>query len=247
MAIGAVTAGAYTRSALLAFAFVIEGSTSQRVRLRIYQHFQEHARPPVVEELMNEFGLERAATVAILRELADARHIALVRGTSRVLMAFPYSAIATPFRVTADGKSYFANCAWDAIAFHQLLNTSVDVDSRCHHCAAPIRISLRDGQATLVNPAETLVYLALKPTQWWEDIITTCSNTMVFFCGPDHRDASDLSKSSDSAASLTPQKVHELGKPLYSNRFAIDYERPTAQQLTAHFDSLGLTSPFWQV
>ena len=196
---------------------------------------------------MTEFGLTRAETVEILRELADARQLALVRGTARILMAFPYSAIATPFRVTANGKSYFANCAWDAIAFHELMKADVDIDAHCHHCAAPIRIEMRDGQATRVEPADAFVHLALKPTQWWEDIITTCSNTMVFFAGRDHRDASDLPTSADSAASLTPQQVHELGKPLYSRRLAIDYERPSGHQLAAHFASLGLTGPFWQL
>jgi hypothetical protein len=195
---------------------------------------------------MGEFGLTRAETLGILRELASARHLALVHGTARVLMAFPYSAIATPFRVKAKGKSYFANCAWDAIAFHELLKTDVDIDSNCHHCAAPIRIELRGGQATRVEPAETLVYLALKPSDWWEDIITTCSNTMVFFAGPDHRDASELATTSDQATSLTPQQVHELGKPLYTRRLAIDFERPGSRQLTAHFASLGLAGPYWQ-
>ena len=70
---------------------------------------------------------------------------------------------------------------------------------------------------------------------------------MVFFAGPDHRDASDLATSPDSAASLTPQQVHELGKPLYERKMAIDYERPSGQQLAAHFASLGLTGPYWQI
>ena len=196
---------------------------------------------------MTEFGLTRAETVAVLRSLSEARHIALVRGTARVLMAFPFSAIATPFRVLANGRSYFANCAWDAIAFHELLKTDVEIDSHCHHCAALIRIDMRGGRAARVDPADTLVHLALKPTQWWEDIITTCSNTMVFFSGPGHRDASELATSPDSAASLTPQQVHELGKPLYTRRLEIDYERPSGQELTAHFASLGLTGPYWQI
>ena len=50
---------------------------------------------------MAQFGLTREAAIAVLHELADARHIALVRGTERVLMAFPFSAIATPFVYTA--------------------------------------------------------------------------------------------------------------------------------------------------
>ncbi len=198
---------------------------------------------------MTRHGLSRAETVDVLRDLEQARHIALVKGTARILMAFPLSAIATPFRVAANGRNYFANCAWDAVAFHTMLGTDNDVaiDSHCHHCARPIAVQMSQAQATTVEPATTIVYLALRPTQWWEDIITTCSNTMVFFCSPEHRDASPLAASPDEAASLTPQQVHDLGVPLYATKLAIDYARPGREELLAHFGSLGLTSPYWQI
>ena len=226
-----------------------EATLVQRVRLHVYEHFVEHARPPVVEELMSTFGLTRAETVAVLRELEQARHIALVKGTARILMAFPLSAIATPFRVAAAGKDYFANCAWDAVAFHTMLGTGTDIriDSYCHHCGMPILVGMSGGRAVTVQPQTTIVYLALRPTQWWEDIITTCSNTMVFFCSPEHRDASSLAGSPDDAASLTPQQVHELGVPLYARKLFIDYTRPGRDELMAHFASLGLTSPYWRI
>ena len=224
-----------------------EASTSQRLRLFVYEQFLENLRPPVVEELMTEFGLGRAETVATLRELGDARHLALVQGTARILMAFPFSAIATPFRVAAKGRRYFANCAWDAIAFHEMLAQDVEIDSFCHHCATPIHIEMRRGRVTRVEPTETIVYLALRPTQWWEDIITTCSNTMVFFASPEHRDASDLSATPDSSTSLTPDQVHELGKPLYRRRLSIDYQRLGRDELLTHFANLGLTGPYWQL
>lgn len=218
----------------------------QRVRLFIFEHFVEHASPPVVEQLMTWFELSRSEVVDVLRTLVDARHIALVKGTSRVLMAFPFSAIATPFRVIANGRTYFANCAWDAVAFHSMLGSDIAIDSFCHHCAAPIRIEMRDGHAVRVEPPQAIVYLALRPTQWWEDIITTCSNTMVFFASPEHRDASDFSAPTDQTASLTPDEVYGLGLPLYADKLAIDYRRPTLDDLRAHFASLGLTSPYWQ-
>ena len=223
-----------------------EPSVDKRVRLFIWERLVGDATPPVLEELMREFALSRSEAVDVLRRLADARHIALVQGTSRILMAFPFSAIATPFRVMANGRGYFANCAWDAVAFHEMLNADIAIDSFCHHCAQPIRIEMSGGRATLVEPVEAIVYLALRPTQWWEDIITTCSNTMVFFASPEHRDASNLAASADSAASLVPDQIHELGKPLYRTRLSIDYERPGIEQLRAHFASLGLTSPYWQ-
>src|SRR3990170_4951451 len=114
----------------------------RRVRLFIFGHFLEHAHAPVSERLMTEFSLSRDDAGEILRELESMRHIALVPGTARILMAFPFSAIASPFRVRARGRSYFANCAWDAVAFHAMLRDEVRVDSFCHHCGAPITIEL---------------------------------------------------------------------------------------------------------
>jgi hypothetical protein len=176
-----------------------------------------------------------------------ARHIALVPGSARILMAFPFSAITTPFRVRARGRAYFANCAWDAVAFHAMLGSEVVVESFCHHCAAPITIELRDGQATRVEPKETLVYLALRPTEWWENIVATCSNTMVFFSSPEHRDASDLCAPPDQAASLTPDQVHALSGPIYSRKLELDYARPTREELLDHFATLGLTGDYWRI
>jgi len=216
-----------------------------RVRLLIFEHFAEHGVPPVVEQVMTEFRLDRDQASQALSELQAARHIALVKGTARILMAFPFSAIATPFRVTAGGRAYFANCAWDALAFHAMFGNEIRVDSYCHHCAEPIRIEMRDGHASVVDPPEALIYLALRPTEWWADITTTCSNTMVFFASPAHRDASDLCVPADRSASLTPDQVHALSGPIYAGKFEIDYARPGRQELLDHFAAIGLTGEYW--
>ena len=92
-----------------------------------------------------------------------------------------------------------------------------------------------------------LVYLALRPPQWWENIVVTCSNTMVFFASPEHRDASDLCAPPDQAASLTPDQVHVLSGPIYSGKFDLDYARPSRDQLLAHFASMSLTGDYWQI
>lgn len=224
-----------------------DDQTVARVRLAIFERFLADAQAPVVEELMTHFSLSREDVTAVLHELQTARHIALVPGSARILMAFPFSAIATPFRVETGGREYFANCAWDAVAFHTMLGTDVAVDSFCHHCAEPIRIEMREGRATLVEPAETLIYLALRPTQWWENIVTTCSNTMVFFASPEHRDASDLCAPPEQAASLTPDQVHALSGPIYARKFDLDYARPGRDELLAHFARLGLTGEYWRL
>jgi len=217
----------------------------QRVRLFIFEHFLEHAAPPVVEQLMNEFALSRGDATEALTDLEAAHHVALVPGTARILMAFPFSAIATPFQTTVRGRTYFANCAWDAIAFHAMLGDEIRVESFCHHCAAPIELELRDGRATRVDPPGTLVYFALPPTQWWDDIVTTCGSTMVFFASPEHRDASALCAGADLSASLTPEQVHSLSKLTYSTKLSIDYARPSKEVTLAYWAEMGLTGSYW--
>ncbi|MGH2455313.1 MAG: organomercurial lyase [Candidatus Limnocylindria bacterium] len=222
-------------------------SLLRRVRLHIFEHFLELGAPPVVEGLMREFSVSRAEATDALRELAAARHIALVPGTDRILMAFPFSAVATPFRVTARGQTYFANCSWDAIAFHTMLGEEIRVESACHHCAAPIRVEMADGRARVVDPSEALVHLALPPARWWDDIVTTCGSTMVFFCSAAHRDASDLCGPANATASLAPDLVHALSGPIYANKLAIDYQRPSREALLDHFAAIGLIGEYWQL
>ncbi len=220
-------------------------SLPAHVRKLVFDHFLAHAAPPVVEQVMTEFSLSRDEASEVLHDLEAARHIALVKGTDRILMAFPFSAIATPYRVTTRGRQYFANCAWDAIAFHAMVADDVRVESFCHHCAAAIEIELHDGHAVRVEPAGALIYLALPPTQWWTDITTTCANTMVFFASPEHRDASALCASADSAVSLTPDQTHALSLPIYQRKFALDYARPSKQELLDHFGDMGLIGTYW--
>lgn len=216
----------------------------QRVRHFIFEHFMEHAAPPVLEQVMTEFALSRADAEAVLTDLEAARHIALVRGTARILMAWPFSAIATPFRTSVRGRTYFANCAWDAIAFHAMLGDDIAVDSFCHHCATPIRIDMHDGHATRVDPPETIVYFARPPTEWWEDITTTCGSTMVFFASPEHRDASEPA-GADRSNSLTPDQTYTLSQPSYATKLALDYARPSKDVYLAHWAAMGLSTDFW--
>ena len=218
---------------------------SSRIRLYIFEYFRAHAVAPVVEQVMTAFALSREEVGDVLRGLEAARHLALVEDTERVLMAFPFSAIATPFRVRVGDRRYFANCAWDAIAFHAMLGEGVRVDSFCHHCAAPITIELQHGRAVVVEPSEAIVYLAVPAARWWDDIVETCSNTMVFFASPEHRDASSLCSGTGSGASLTPDQVHDLSVPLYAARMSAGFARPPKAELLDHFASLGLTGEFW--
>src|SRR5437870_12934405 len=131
---------------------------------------------------MERYHLERPDAFAVLKALEEARQLKLVPGTQRILMAFPFSAVATPFRTTRPviGRRYYANCAWDAVAFHTMLLEIVRIESRSHLCVKPPSIELAGGQSR-ASPPRPVVYLALPAPQWWEVIVFTCSNHMISF------------------------------------------------------------------
>lgn len=227
----------------------MSGAAARDIRKLIYDRFRETSRPPVVEEIMERFTLHRRRVVDILRELESARQLALVPGTERILMAHPFSAIATPFRVEArGGRTFFANCAWDSIAFHVLLEERIRIDSYCHHCGETVEISLADDAVQSARPASTIVYLALPAAKWWENIVLACSNTMLFFSSAAHLGdwlAADPTLSAGEALAI--DTTIRLSFPIYRGKMALDYERPSAALLSNHFRDLGLTGPFWQL
>ena len=77
------------------------------LRNRIYRWFVEHGRAPSAEEA----GTDEAG----LRRLHDAHALVLEPDRPAIRMLNPFSAVETPHRVEAGGRSWFANCAWDAL------------------------------------------------------------------------------------------------------------------------------------
>jgi len=223
-------------------------SLARDARKFVFDYFVEQAVPPVLEQIMERYRLRREEAFAVLKGLEEARHLELVPGTQRILMAFPFSAVATPFRVTRPviGRRYYANCAWDAVAFHSMLHEIIRIDGRCHHCAEPISIELAGGKSRSTPPAP-VVYLALPASQWWNDIVLTCSNHMVFFSGESHLDEWRRVTQAPGGAILTIEETHALSVPIYRDKLRVEYVRPGKDRLVAHFRSLGLTGDFWRL
>jgi len=219
----------------------------QLVRKFIFDQFLEHSRPPVLEEVMTRFELDRAAAFGVLKELHDSHLLVLLAGSQRILMAHPFSSIASPFEVTISNKKYFANCAWDAIAFHVMLGKDVTVDSFCHHCAAKIKIQLRNIKIVSADPKEALVFIGVPAARWWEDVVNTCSNNMVFFYSKNHMEEWKEMNLGQTGETLTIDQTIKLSIPLYKDKMKLDYARPSKDELNSYMKSMGLTSDFWKL
>ena len=90
-------------------------------------------------------GAEPEAIARTLAALSD-NDLLILRGDS-IELAYPFSTAPTPFVVRrADGHERFTCCAVDALGIAPMLNEDVEITTRCHHCNAPLRFSVRpDG------------------------------------------------------------------------------------------------------
>ena len=194
---------------------------------------------------MQRFKLTRGEAFEAFRELEADHHIILVPGTQRILMANPYSAIPTPFRVYVGTKRFYANCAWDSVALHVMLDLDARIESFCHHCAEPIEISLRKSKVKSMKPASPLIFLSIPVSKWYDNLINTCSNNMVYFSSKDHLNHWLSENPKLRGESLSAEKMAEVCRPLAKGRMSLDYQRPSKEDLMAYWDSIGLKSDFW--
>lgn len=221
----------------------------REVRKFVYDRFRETSQPPVAEEISRKFGLNRREGVTTLQSMQAERILALVPGTVRILMAHPFSALTTPYRVKLNnGQEFFANCAYDSVAMHVMLEENIAIRSFCTHCCDPILIRLSDETVESAQPQDTIIYLGLPFARWWDDIVNACSNTMLFFCNQNHLDAwVKCTGSKKPGENLSIEQALRLAGPTYRGRMELNYEKPSVKVLYKHFEALGLRGEFWAV
>ena len=81
------------------------------------------------------------------RRLHDAHALVLEPGTAEIRMLNPFSAVETPHRVHADGRDWYANCAWDALGHPGRAARRTASSSRaCPDCGEQLELEVRDGE-----------------------------------------------------------------------------------------------------
>ena len=128
-------------------------------RTRILDSFLATARPPDPSPLWPQ--------------LAAARWIVL-DDQGRLRMAHPFSAVETDFAVAGEGKRWFANCFWDALAVSAMVlqksGEPTAIHTHCGHSRQPMRIGISlDGPP----PGPEMIHFAVPLRDWWNDIVFT--------------------------------------------------------------------------
>jgi alkylmercury lyase-like protein len=135
------------------------------LRNRTYALLVELGRPPLAAEA----GPEEEVRAGWQR-LHEAHALVLDGEGREILMANPFSAVHTSHRVQAGGRSWYANCAWDAFGICAALDEDGRIDTECPDCGEGITVEVQDGRPS----DESILFHCLVPAaRWWGDIVFT--------------------------------------------------------------------------
>jgi hypothetical protein len=135
-----------------------------------YRLFVEFGRAPSADEVADRQATTADEVIAGWRRLHDGHAIVLDPTTDALRMANPFSGVPTSHVVEADGRRWYANCAWDAFGICAALGVDGRIETSCHDCREPIEIEVRDGRPD----DESLLFHCLVPAaRWWDDIVFT--------------------------------------------------------------------------
>jgi hypothetical protein len=144
----------------------------QDLRLRnvTYGLFVGLGRAPTADEVAAEEGLARAEVLAGWRRLHEAHALVLHQRGEELRMANPFSAVPTAYRVRAGGRSWYANCAWDAFGICAALDSDGVIDTMCADCKQPLSIQVKGRRP---DDANLLFHCLVPAAAWWNDIVFT--------------------------------------------------------------------------
>ncbi len=145
-----------------------EGDLS--LRSVTYTRFVELGRAPTASEVAASGNLTEPDVVSGWQRLHEQHALVLDPATAEILMANPFSAVPTAYRVRAGGRSWYANCAWDAFGICAALHVDGRIETSCPDCGEALTVEVRDERPD----DESLLFHCLVPAaRWWDDIVFT--------------------------------------------------------------------------
>ncbi|HEX2445096.1 MAG TPA: organomercurial lyase [Vicinamibacterales bacterium] len=142
-----------------------------RVKMHIYETVAETTKLPTSREVGEELRATIQEVEAAFVRLHQKRLLVPEPGRpSSIRMAPPFSGIRTAFAVNAQGKNYFANCAWDALGVPAALHADAVIEASDGQTGERMRLLVRNGK---VGFEPCVIHFAVPAARWWDDIIYT--------------------------------------------------------------------------
>ena len=138
------------------------------VRLFVYRHFVETARAPDLGAIAASVQENERTVLSALRKLVAAHALVMAPASTNIWMAHPFSAVPSAYPVQTRGRTYWANCAWDAAGIMALLGGG-ETRTRCPDCASAITIEVRNDRLS----GEGVVHFVVPPRRFWDNVAYT--------------------------------------------------------------------------
>lgn len=147
-----------------------DDSLDWSVRHVVYASTAEHGRPPAFAETALALGISAEQARAAYGRLNERHALFLEPGGDSIRMAHPFSGIPTPFRVSAGGREYWANCAWDMLGIAAALDADALIEAVCAEDEQPVVLGVQGGR---VHGHGEVVHFPLPFRHWYDDLIVT--------------------------------------------------------------------------
>lgn len=99
--------------------------------------------------------LSQEGDFADIVRILQAKDGMVIDGAGNVNFVYPVSALPTPHRVSlADGRTFTAMCAIDALGAAFTFRQDVEVNSVCGECGKPVRVRLHEGTLQEFSPED---------------------------------------------------------------------------------------------
>lgn len=135
----------------------------------IYERLASTGSAPGRADIVAHAG-GTATAEALLRELHD-RHMLVLDPAGDVVMALPFAVRYSAHRVENDTGSWWANCAWDALAIPAALHADARIVATWLDTGDPVDLAVRDGE--VIGDVDGFVHVAVPARHWWDDIVET--------------------------------------------------------------------------
>lgn len=138
------------------------------VRRVVYDVTMSEGVPPTAAGVAEKIGEPPARVLESFRRLAENRMLVLQPG-GEILMAGPFSAVPTPFKVTTSTFSAYANCIWDSLGIPAMVNSDAVIDTNCADCGEQAKLRVMNGRLT----GSGFMHFVVPPRLWWTHIVYT--------------------------------------------------------------------------
>ncbi len=139
------------------------------VRYAVYDVTMHEGAPPAAARVAEKLGTTCRSVIESFRRLAEDRMLVL-QPSGEILMAGPFSAVPTPFEVSVNGLTCYANCVWDSLGIPAMLNADAVVNTNCADCGERATIRVAGGE--LVS-GSGFMHFVLPVRLWWMHIVYT--------------------------------------------------------------------------